>query len=254
MVAIISLLLILVTSMILIRVASVALEKTGLSRDSARFQARSAFTGVGFTTAEAEHVVAGPVRRRIIMWLMLVGNVGIVSAMGATLVSAIDLRTGQGIGSLLVVLVSGLALLCVLGSSRWIDQKICSVIGWALNRWTTLDVQDYSLLLHLRDEYGVSRFRVKAGDWVSGKTLREARLMEEGLVVLGIECPEGEFLGTPPVDVEVRIGDELVVYGRAAGVSELEARLHGVPGDLAHEGATADHAQRTKGARAQAGR
>ena len=254
MASIILLLLILVTSMILIRVAAVALEKTGISRDSARFQARSAFTGVGFTTAEAEHVVGNPVRRRIVMWLMLVGNVGVVSAMGATLVSAIDLRTQQGVGSLLAALIFGLALLCMLGSSRWVDQKICRSISWAINRWTTLDAQDYTLLLHLRDEYGVSRFRVKEGDWISGKSLREARPMDEGLLVLGIECSMGTFLGTPPADVEVRVGDELVVYGPAARVSELEARSLGERGDLAHAEATADHAKRTNGEREQAGR
>ncbi|MGI9432114.1 MAG: potassium transporter TrkA, partial [Myxococcota bacterium] len=96
MVPSISLLLILGTSMILTRIAAVALEHTGLSQAAARFQARSAFTGTGFTTAEAEQVVGHPVRRRIIMWLMLVGNVGIVSAMAALLLSAIDLRTEQG--------------------------------------------------------------------------------------------------------------------------------------------------------------
>ena len=67
MVAVVSLLLVLGTSVILIRVAAVALESTGLSRDAARFQARSAFTGVGFTTAEAENVVVHPIRRRIVM-------------------------------------------------------------------------------------------------------------------------------------------------------------------------------------------
>ena len=35
---------------------------TGTSSELARFQARSAFTGVGFTTSEAESVVLHPVR------------------------------------------------------------------------------------------------------------------------------------------------------------------------------------------------
>ena len=79
MVPILSLLLVLGISMVLTRVAAVALVHTGLGREAARFQARSAFTGVGFTTSEAEQVVGHPVRRRIVMWLMLVGSVGIVA-------------------------------------------------------------------------------------------------------------------------------------------------------------------------------
>jgi len=166
------------TSVMLIRVAAVALESTGLSRDAARFQARSAFTGVGFTTSEAENVVVHPARRRIVMWLMLVGNVGIVSVMAAVLVSAIDLRSQQGVGSLLAVLIGGLALLCVLSSNRWVDRKMCGLIGWAVKRWTTLNARGYVELLHLRDEYGVSRFRVNDGDWISGKRLHDAGLVD----------------------------------------------------------------------------
>ena len=64
MAPILSLLLILAISLVTTRVAALVLERTGLSREIARFQARSAFTGVGFTTAEAESVVGHPVRRR----------------------------------------------------------------------------------------------------------------------------------------------------------------------------------------------
>ena len=45
----------------LTRIATVALQLTGLSKANARFQARSAFTGVGYTTSEAEDTVNHPV-------------------------------------------------------------------------------------------------------------------------------------------------------------------------------------------------
>lgn len=56
-----------------------ALIATGLPREVARFQARSALSGVGFTTTEAESIVGHPLRRRIVFWLMLVGNAGFVT-------------------------------------------------------------------------------------------------------------------------------------------------------------------------------
>jgi len=61
MVSVIVLLIILTLSILITRIATVALTLTGLSRDSARFQARSAFLGVGFTTIESESVVRHPV-------------------------------------------------------------------------------------------------------------------------------------------------------------------------------------------------
>ncbi len=81
MTAILTLLIVLALSLVVTRVATVALTATGLSREAARFQARSAFSGAGFTTKESESVVRHPVRRRIIMWLMLAGNAGIAAAM-----------------------------------------------------------------------------------------------------------------------------------------------------------------------------
>lgn len=73
MLSIVSLLIVLTLSILVTRIATVALAHTGLSRESAKFQARSAFTGVGFTTNESEKVVNHPIRRRILLLRMLLG-------------------------------------------------------------------------------------------------------------------------------------------------------------------------------------
>ena len=86
-IGIITLVATLVISLLVTRIGAVALTLTGLSKDSARFQARSAYTGVGFTTSESEQVVNHPVRRRILGFLMLTGNIGIavvIASMMAT--------------------------------------------------------------------------------------------------------------------------------------------------------------------------
>src|SRR6188472_4681707 len=85
--AAVSVLVVVLVSVLVARVGTVALTLTGMSRESARFQARSAFFGVGFTTAEAESVVGHPVRRRIIMWLILLGNAGVISVLGTLVIS-----------------------------------------------------------------------------------------------------------------------------------------------------------------------
>ena len=58
--AVASLLVVIVISLMVTRMATIALTATGLSRESARFQARSAFSGAGFTTSESEAVVRHP--------------------------------------------------------------------------------------------------------------------------------------------------------------------------------------------------
>jgi hypothetical protein len=63
--ALTSLLLVVTFSLLITRVATVILTATGMSRQAARFQARSAFTGAGFTTSESEQVVDHPVRREL---------------------------------------------------------------------------------------------------------------------------------------------------------------------------------------------
>jgi hypothetical protein len=87
MVALVSVLIIVFISLLITRVATVALSLTGMSRESARFQARSALTGVGFTTSEAEEVVDHPVRRRIVGGLMLIGSAGLVTAVSSLILT-----------------------------------------------------------------------------------------------------------------------------------------------------------------------
>jgi Trk-type K+ transport system membrane component len=83
-------------SVLVMRVASVALRLTGLSDDVARFQALSAFTGTGFTTREAESIVNYPVRRRIVSSLMIVGNLGLVTVLATLVVSLVKTEGHSG--------------------------------------------------------------------------------------------------------------------------------------------------------------
>ena len=57
MAAVFTVLLVLAVSVIIVRIASVGLTLTGISKDLADFQALSAFTRSGFTTDESEQIV-----------------------------------------------------------------------------------------------------------------------------------------------------------------------------------------------------
>ncbi len=196
MYAIMLLVLVAVLSLLVTRVATVALTVTGMPRQSARFQARSALTGAGFTTSESEAVVNHPVRRRIVMALMLLGSVGLVTAiaglMGGFLGTArADERLLRG-----GLLVGGLVLIYVASLSSWVDRRLSRLITRLLRRYTNLQVQDYARLLHLAGEYSVKELAVQPGDWMAGRSLGDLRLKDEG--VQGAREQHDQVGSSPP--------------------------------------------------------
>jgi len=68
-------------ALLVVKIGASALEHTGMSKPAARFQAASAFFGVGFTTSEAEQVVSHSVTRKIILHLIVAGKIGLASAL-----------------------------------------------------------------------------------------------------------------------------------------------------------------------------
>ncbi|TML06387.1 MAG: potassium transporter TrkA [Actinobacteria bacterium] len=234
MAAFIAVLITVSVSLIITRVGTAALVHTGLSREVARFQARSAFFGVGFTTSEAESVVNHPVRRRIVLWLVVLGNAGIVTVLASVILSV---TRSHGVSAAeLAFLAVGLAALALLGRSRLLER----IIDRALDRWTDLDVRDYADLLELTGDFAVAELRVEPGDWLAEETLRDLHLRDEGVVVLGITRANGNWLGAPDGDTVVHAGDTLVVYGRDDRVCELDERRDDATGDAAHAVAVAE--------------
>ena len=240
MTAVLTLLTVIGMSLLITRIATVSLVSTGLSKESARFQARSALSGTGFTTGEAEAVVGHPVRRRIIMFLMLVGNAGIVTVISTLILSFVDTQGPADWGERLGVLAVGLLILWYLALSRLVERALDRAIRWALRRWTHIDVSDYAGLLHLAGDYRVMEMHVDPDDWVAEQALEDLRLAEEGILVLGIERPGAGFLGAPRGRAHLQAGDTLILYGRGEALTDLDQRPAGTTGDLAHHRATVE--------------
>jgi hypothetical protein len=238
--AALSIVAIVAVSYVIIRVATSALVMTGMARESARFQARSAFLGVGFTTSEAESIVDHPVRRRIAMWLMWLGNVGIVTVVGGLVISF-----GGGHATLgkLAIMVGGFALFALIVRSRFVEKPLERLIQRMLSRFGGLDVRDYAGLLHVRGGWTIDELKVEAGDWIAEQALGDLGLRHEGILVLGIERADGGYVGTPHGGDVVRADDTLVLYGRRQRIAELDARGRGAEGQRAHEAAIAEQRQ-----------
>jgi hypothetical protein len=232
------LLVVAILSLLITRVATIALTATGMTRPSARFQARSALTGVGFTTSESEAVVGHPARRRIIMALMLAGSVGLATSVAGILAGMVGASGGQRL-TRAAVLAGGVALVYAASLSRRVDRVLARVIGRAVARFTDLDVRDYAALLHVSGEYEVKEMVATPGAWITGRMLGDLRLRDEGVLVLGVVRGDGSYLGVPRGGTRIEPGDSLILYGRDAAFVELTTRPAGPDGDRAHQAAVA---------------
>ncbi|MDX1649777.1 MAG: TrkA C-terminal domain-containing protein [Myxococcota bacterium] len=244
MIAILTLLTVIVVSVLVTRVAAVMLAHTGMSREMARFQARSAFTGVGFTTWESEAVVNHPVRRRIVLTLMLLGNAGFVTAVSTLILGFVGRQSPGEVWGRILVLAAGLAVLWRLATSAWVDRHLSRLVDRALRRFTDLEVRDYASLMQLGGDYKLSELTVDEDDWVADRPLRDTRLRDEGMIVLGVHRADGTYLGAPEGDTRIVPGDTLLIYGPEDSVAQLDARRQDASGEEQHRQATRDQARR----------
>lgn len=244
MVSLISLIVILVISVLITKVATQALTHTGLSRESAKFQARSAFTGVGYTTQEAEKIVNHPVRRRIVLTLMLIGNVGIISAVASLILTFVskELDTRDTFIRISIIIVS-LWGLWRLSKSKWLENRMVKLINRALEKFTTVKVKDYVELLKLQDGYEITVLTIKEGDWLAGKKVEECDLRHEGINIIGIQRENGTYIGTPDGKSKIVPGDQLMLYGRIDSLRKLEQRKKDPTGDEEHKKAVEEQKQ-----------
>ncbi len=242
--AIVALLIAILVGLLITRFATAALVATGLSRQYARFQARSAFTGVGFTTSEAEKVVNHPIRRRVILTLMLLGNAGIATLIATLLLGFSQSGAGEAVQRGLVLAV-GLAIIWLLAASSWVDQRVRRLLAKLLGKFGDLEVRDYAGLLKVGADYDIGELAVRQKDWIAGRSLAEVGLRDEGVIVLGVER-DGMYLGTPDGDSVICSGDTLVVYGRREVLEELDRRRRGIGGELTHVDRVAEHEERRR--------
>ena len=235
MAGIISVIIILVFSIIITKVASIALAHTGLSMEASKFQARSAFTGVGFTTNESEKVVNHPVRRKILQLLMILGNAGIVTGMASLIIGFSGLGDDKQLWIKIVILIGGIVMLWHVANSRWSDQQLSKLINTILKKYSKIDVNDYASLLHLSGEFRISELPIDISHWLCNTLLKESKLRDEGLNVLAISRQNGNYIGNPTGETKIKNGDKLIVYGRAETLRKIESRFKGRMGNKEHK-------------------
>lgn len=222
-----------VVTYFIIRTAGQALELTGLSRDTARFQALSAFFGAGFTTSESEFVVSHPVRRRIIRDLIVIGNIGIFSII-ASAVALIANTHSSDIALRLGIVAGVLIALFTIGRFQFVTRIIDMSVRYALQHTGAVRALDYERLLGVHHGFSVSEVAIEKDSWLDGETLAGAQLRNEGVNVLAVQKPDGVFVGSPRGKTVVQAGETLVIYGPDKAIHHLATRPGGDAGRTEH--------------------
>lgn len=229
MIALISFLVLIALFLTVARVATVVLEVTGMDRQAAEFQARSALMGVGFTTLESEAITNHPARRRLVLWLMTFGNAGIITGIGSFIIAFGDapalqtlLRSGE--------LLAGTVLLLVSVHISAANRLIARATRAGLRRFTSLETSNLTILLPRGDRWVVAELRVERYCGLVGRSLAHLDAARHDIAVLGVRRRDGTYLGSPPQGTELAIGDVVTLYGRIAQLNALtHVRASGAP-------------------------
>lgn len=180
-------------------IGSVALERTGLDRSTARFQALSAFTNTGFTTTQAEMIVNHPARRRIASYLIILGSTGVVTFI-VLLVLAV--RTGisapaMALGIFIVAAVAAAILASKMGLINWVTNLATGQERTVTKVWRQ------------GNGYSLTEIRLGQRHALVGKPLKE---IGAGIEVLFLERVDGIYAQPNPDEV-LRVGDRVICYG-----------------------------------------
>ncbi|MBN2070594.1 MAG: TrkA C-terminal domain-containing protein [Candidatus Krumholzibacteriota bacterium] len=214
-----ALLLVLILSALIIKVGSIALRMTGLDKETAAFQALSAYTGTGFTTSEAENIVNHRERRKIVKMLMILGNIGIVSGLAMLYISF----RGDSFSNALAKLgLLGLVLIVVLAFpvAKGLDNVVDRFITRRLSKMTHFSMGAFSEIIKLASGYGIAELLITDSHLLAGKKLMETDLSQSNILILAIKRGF-HMIPTPKADQQIRAGDKLLCFGYLKGMSDL---------------------------------
>jgi len=210
----------LILLIVIVEIAAIALNMTGLDMRKARFQALSAITATGFTTEEAEDVVKDGKRRRIIMSLMIIGFI-IWASLTSLIINAFIashklVPTIIQLSALLVVFV----VVLYLARYRPFVKRFRGVVSSYLARRTTLERKSIDEVLRLAQGYGIAEISLTKGSKNIGLSLKDTSFRQMDILVLAIER-DNEIIPAPHASDILKENDTLICYGKLENMQEI---------------------------------
>lgn len=220
MAAALTIVILLALSVLIVRIAGVAMRLTGLADNVARFQCISALTGTGYSTHESEMIVNYPIRRRILVAVMVLGNLGMVSFASTFIVTFISIESEvEAIMRQALTMAGAIVVTLLLLTNKTLDKLMCDFIGLVLSKLTDLQTRQFQTVLQMDDGYSIVEH---AFMYDEQRKLGELPLDTFPLQLLSIRKAEGAGLSHDfDEDVPLASGDVLICYGSDEAHSKL---------------------------------
>lgn len=200
-------------------IGSILLESTGMERSRSRFQSLSAISGTGFTTSHAEEVVNDPRRRRIVSYLIIIGNAGILSLIIAVIVYV---RSGLSVPSweVIVAIILLIAFLVIVIRVGVID-KITSLIITSIRKVKLESRLKIAQIYYNNNDLTVMKLKT-LGLFTGKVDIPDiATLQSKGLKIIAIERGE-DIIKDPKPETKIMAGDLIICSGDIRTLSDFK--------------------------------
>lgn len=201
---------------LIIEVATILLEETGLRKEVARFQAISLLTGTGYTTSESDLIVNHPIRRKIASFLIIFGNISLAIILAYVIsffVNSTIYLTDLGIG----IVVLFLAIIII--RSPMVHSFLSRRIGSRLDKYF-VHHKSVEEVFHLHGKNAMCQFILKdSHKKIINIPLKELRLVDRDVKILTI-LRNHQSIKNPTGTTVLLPGDEVLVFGNVDHIQE----------------------------------
>ena len=211
--------LVIAISAFVVKIATVALKMTGLDEKKAYFQAMSAFTGTGFTTKESETILENDIRRKITIFLMILGNAGLVSVITTLVISVGRTKTTPLLINAGIVLLVIFILFKMLSHPR-IKKFLNDKIESRLEKQAPFRKRPIEEILRIAKDYGIAEVSISEKCQDLGKSLNASSLRENDILVLAIERKD-TVIPAPKATDHIILDDVLICYGKLSNIAKI---------------------------------
>lgn len=209
---------IIVLAWVIVQGASIVLMFTGMDRRKAKFEALSAFFGVGFTTRNSEEIVTHPERRRIISFLIVLGNgsiIAVISSLVGTFAKASLATVPIGL-----LMAAGLVLLLWrIAVWRGWSQRIEKWVEHKIMKWKVFKEHKLLEMVEVEAGYVVGKVLAREDSDFVNNQLKDLHLARKGILVLAINR-SGRIIRPPKAENYIREGDILTVFGKRSQIEK----------------------------------
>lgn len=195
---------------------------TGLSKTKAFFQTISLFTGVGFTTVESETITCNPVRRRIALSCMIVGNLLsiLVITLLINIISSFKVDDIRDSWQTLAIAGGVFVLILVFFNLPFIAKPLENIVRELGTKFYTSKTRGnvISILDNYSDDCIAEVLIVKTPELLKNKTLMEANIKHQyGINVMFVRRRKKNMAVNR--DTIIQEGDKVVVFGHRSAIN-----------------------------------